>query len=173
MFYELGNQANIQCLLSQVDPLVLTNKIADFRKLNISRMDSVEIDEAISNVLCWNGVFSCYTNIKCYPAGTRFFRVKRLKGANIPNERFCTYSDFWETNAKYLTTYGRLNKPGESLLYHFQSFSVSAPEPLAWRPLCAHHTAYAHVHPERWAFFLRGSWRRPCTTFHHRGKSAR
>lgn len=117
MFYDLGNQANIQCLLSRVDPLVLTNKIADFRKLNISRMDSVEIDGAISNVLCWNGVFSCYTNIKRYPAGTRFFRVKKLKGATIPNERFCTYSDFWETNAKYLTTYGRLNKPGESLLY--------------------------------------------------------
>ena len=30
---------------------------------------------------------------------------------------------------------------------------------------------YAHVRPEWWAFFLRGSWRKPCTTFHHREMS--
>lgn len=96
-FYELKKQANIQNMLSQIDPLVLMQKIAKFRKLNISKMSCAEIDQAILEVLCWNGVFSCYTNIRKYPAGTKFFRVKRLKGTKIPNERFATYQDYWET----------------------------------------------------------------------------
>lgn len=117
MFYELKEQADIQSILRQIDPLVLMQKITNFRKLNISHMNNAEIDQAILEVLCWNGVFSCYTNMKMYPAGAKFFRVKRLKGTTIPNERFGMYQDYWETDPKYLTTYGRLNKPGESLLY--------------------------------------------------------
>lgn len=113
----LAKQVDIQSILSQIDPLILMQKIANFRKLNISRMSNAEIDQAILDVLCWNGVFVCYTNIRKYPVGTKFFRIKRLKGTAIPNERFGKYRDYWETDPKYLTTYGRLNKPGESLLY--------------------------------------------------------
>ena len=117
MFYELGEQPDIQSILKQIDPLALMQKIKKFRKLNIARMGNTEISQAILDVICWNGVFACYTNIKAYPAGTKFFRVKRLKGEEIPNERFSVYQDYWETDPKYLTAYGRLNKPGESLLY--------------------------------------------------------
>ena len=127
-FYELKKQANIQNMLSQIDPFVLMQKIAKFRKLNISKMSCAEIDQAILEVLCWNGVFSCYTNIRKYSAGTKFFRVKRLKGTKIPNERFATYQDYWETNPKYLTAYGRLNKPGESLLYTSRDLRCSIGE---------------------------------------------
>ena len=117
IFYELGGQADIQNILKQVDPLVLMEKISNFRKLNISRMNNEEIDKAILDVLCWNGMFSCFINMKMYPAGSTFFRVKRLEGTIIPNERFAVYQDYWETDPKHLTVYGRLNKPGESLLY--------------------------------------------------------
>ena len=117
MYYKVKEEADIQNTLKQIDPLVLMQKITNFRKMNISCMTNAEIDQAILNVLCWNGVFSCYTNIRKYPAETKFFRVKRLKGTVIPNERFGVYQDYWETDPKYLTKYGRLNKPGESLLY--------------------------------------------------------
>ena len=117
MFYGLKEPVDIQGVLKQVDPLVLMQKITKFRKLNIAHMSNEEINKAILDVLCWNGVFSCYTNMKMYPAKTKFFRVKRLKEMTIPNERFSLYQDYWETNPQYLTTYGRLNKPGESLLY--------------------------------------------------------
>lgn len=43
--------------------------------------------------------------------------MKRLKGSEVPNERFKEHQDFWETDPKHLKDYGRLNKPGESLLY--------------------------------------------------------
>ena len=117
MFYELKEQVDIQNILRKIDPLVLMQRITNFRKLNISHMNKEEINQALLEVLCWNGIFSCYINMKMYPAGTKFFRVKKLKGTTIPNERFCMYQDYWETDPKYLTTYGRLNKPGESLLY--------------------------------------------------------
>lgn len=113
----MDRPADIQSVLEQVDPLVLMNKITKFRSLNIQSMTDIEISNSILDVLFNNGVFSCYTNIKNYPAGTKFFRVKRLDGSTIPNARFKEYQDYWETNPQYLKTYGRLNKPGESLLY--------------------------------------------------------
>lgn len=115
--YEVDGTADIQSILKQIDPLILMKKITEFRRLNISAMNSTEIDKAILDVLCWNGMFCCYTNIKVYPAGTKFFRVKRWKGHTVPDERFHEYGDFWETDPKYLNEFGRLNKPGESLLY--------------------------------------------------------
>lgn len=115
--YEVDDKAYIQSILKQIDPLILMKKIAEFRRLNFSAMNSAEIDSAILDVLCWNGMFCCYTNIKVCPAGTKFFRVKRWKGHIVPDERFREYRDFWETDPKYLNKYGRLNKPGESLLY--------------------------------------------------------
>lgn len=115
--YEMTEQADIENILESVDPLILMQKISKFRKMNIKNMTDAEIFQAILDVLSNNGIFSCYTNMKMYPAGTKFFRVKKFKGSSFPNSRFIKGSDYWETDPKYLTTYGRLNKPGESLLY--------------------------------------------------------
>lgn len=70
----------------------------------------MEINQAILDVLCWDGYFTCYTNIKQYPIGTKFFRVKRLKGTKILDSRFGICDHYWETKPKYLKEYGRLNK---------------------------------------------------------------
>ena len=128
MSYEMKQEADIQCILKSVEPFELMKKISNFRKLNIQTMTDSQISKEILNVLCNNGIFSCYTNIKNYPAGTKFFRVKKFVGSNIPNERFKEYQDYWETNPAYLTTYGRLNKPGESLLYASADLSCSIGE---------------------------------------------
>lgn len=103
--------------LERIDTLDLIRKIKEFRKLNLFSMSEYEIGNAISSVLCWNGVFVCPVNIKSYKQGTKFFRVKKLNGSSFPNERFSKYHDYWETNPEYLTVYGRLNKPKEALLY--------------------------------------------------------
>lgn len=80
-------------------------------------MRYLEINQAILDVLCRDGYFACYTNIKQYPIGTKFFRVKRLKCTKIPDSGFRTYNDYWETKPEYLKEYGRLNKPRETLFY--------------------------------------------------------
>lgn len=108
---------DMQKALAQIDHISLLDKIAGFRRLDIANMSDAEISKAILDVLCWNGRFLYHTNIKKYPAGTRFFRVKKLDGSNIPNPRFRKYHDYWETPPEYINTYGRLNKPGEPLLY--------------------------------------------------------
>lgn len=117
LVYGSEQPADIQSVLKNTDPFILLKKIAKFRQMNIARMSDKEIEKAILDVLCWEGVFSCYTNIQKYSQGTKFFRVKKLDGSCIPNSRFQEYQDYWETNPKYLKNYGRLNKPGESLLY--------------------------------------------------------
>lgn len=128
LMYELPQEADIQEILKKIDPLVLMNRITAFRRLNIPQMSDEEINKAISEVLCWNGVFCCYTNIRTYPAGTKFFRVKKMVGTRIPNERFREYQDYWETNPQFLKEYGRLNKPSESLLYVSPDLNCSVDE---------------------------------------------
>ena len=114
---ENWNNPDVQDVLKEIDPLQLMDRITHFRKLNISRMTDQEILDAIINVLCVNNCFCCYSNLRVYPQGTKFFRVKRFKGHTLPDPRFRIYADYWETDPKYLTQYGRLNKPHESLLY--------------------------------------------------------
>ena len=79
IIYEISGSADIQKVLERIDPIKLIQKISNFRKLNIRDMNDQQISEAIFDVLCWDGYFACYTNMKTYPAGTSFFRVKKLK----------------------------------------------------------------------------------------------
>ena len=103
--------------LKDIDPLELMNKIRNFRKLNIKNMTYVEVSQAISDVLTFNGKFIYITNTQIYSKGTKFFRVRELKGSKIPNENLSFESDFWNAPESCITKYGRLNKPAESLLY--------------------------------------------------------
>lgn len=113
----VNKHSNIECVLKLVDPLELILKIKKFHSLNIKDMSDAELNKSIRDVLFNNGMFSCLQNIYEYPKDTLFFRVKKLKGSVIPNERFCKESDYWETPHCYIDNYGRLNKPYESLLY--------------------------------------------------------
>lgn len=103
--------------LKRVDPLDLMSKIRDFRRLDIKNMTYSKISKSIEDVLTFDGKFIYATNIQIYPKGTKFFRVRALKGSNIPNQNLSFETDFWNAPEKFITKYGRLNKPGESLLY--------------------------------------------------------
>lgn len=116
MNFENINLEQIEFLKS-INPLELMNKIRKFRKLDIKNMSYEDIAKAISQVIQFNGRFIYTTNIQQYPKNTKFFRVRELKGSKIPNENLLIESDFWNAPKKFITKYGRLNKPGESLLY--------------------------------------------------------
>jgi hypothetical protein len=100
-----------------INPLELMNKIRNFRKLDIKNMTYDEVAKAISDALTFNGHFVYLTNIQSYKKGTTFFRVRELDGSRIPNKNLSFESDFWNAPEGCITKYGRLNKPGESLLY--------------------------------------------------------
>lgn len=92
----------------------LIENIKKFRESNISTISYEELNEKVLNVF---GTFAYITNLSKYKKGTKFYRIKTLEGSNIPNSRFSKYSDYWETNPTYITKCGRINKPGESLIY--------------------------------------------------------
>lgn len=103
--------------LKSIDSVKLVEKIRKFRALNIKDMEMQEIEEALSEVLTWNGSFCYLTNMGTYSKGTPFFRIRKLKGSSIPNKNLAVYGDFWEPPKSCVKVGGRLNKKGESLLY--------------------------------------------------------
>ena len=104
-------------LFKNIDSRKFLEKIRRFRELNIQDMEEQELRAAIFEAISWNGKFSYITNIKTYPIGTFFFRIRRLNGKEIPNTNLDTYGDFWEPPEECVKKEGRLNKKGESLLY--------------------------------------------------------
>lgn len=108
---------NFEEFAGQIDPIELTDKIREFRKLNLKDMTDEEVSQAISHVLMHNNYFVYISNEGIYPKGTKFFRVRELDGSKIPNNNLRVESDFWNAPKQCITKYGRLNKPYESLLY--------------------------------------------------------
>lgn len=103
--------------LMSINELDLIQKIKNFRSLNFKFMSKKEISEAINKVLMYNNQFLYISQMSCYPSNTKFFRVRALDGTMVPNKNLRISSDFWSPPEKNVDKYGRLNKPGESLLY--------------------------------------------------------
>lgn len=103
-----------ELFLSNIDPIIVHDKIRYFRSLNIKNLSNSEISKEIADVLCVGGMFIYRPNIATYPSGTEFFRVRKL---SIHDNNFKKYSDFWEPPQNCVKNYGRLNKVGEALLY--------------------------------------------------------
>ncbi len=103
--------------LKNIDPLVVLDKIKQFRALNIREMTEQEIFSSIHDTLCYNGKFVYFTNNATYPEGTVFYRVRRLEGSKTPFSELERISGFWEPPTQFVTKRQRLNKVGESMLY--------------------------------------------------------
>ncbi|MGE1028664.1 hypothetical protein ACQGS5_03175 [Bacillus sp. GKis3/1] len=103
--------------LERINPLEVIEKISKFRSLNIAMMTPGAIDKAIYDVLTFEDQFIYLTNVGTYPKGTLFYRARKLNSLAIPNAELMYEPHFWNAPAEYIKTYGRLNKPGESLLY--------------------------------------------------------
>ncbi|MER2112504.1 MAG: hypothetical protein ABS960_07435 [Solibacillus isronensis] len=101
----------------KIDVLQLLEKIRKFRSLNIALMTLPAIREAIYDVLTHEGQFIYFTNMSVYKKGTLFYRARALDSSLIPNDNLMYENHFWNAPSQYIKTYGRLNKPKESLLY--------------------------------------------------------
>lgn len=103
--------------LEKINPLDLMEKISKFRRLNIEMMTPKEIIKEIYDVLTFEDRFIYFTNMSIYPQETLFFRARKLDSSEFPNAELMYESHFWNAPVEHIKTYGRLNKPGESLLY--------------------------------------------------------
>ena len=90
--------------------------------MDIKGLNDKELEERIDEVLRvkYNGgitISTILTEYSWFEIGTRFYRIRQLKNINMPNRDLKKVSAYWNPPQKYVKHYGRLNKPGESLLY--------------------------------------------------------
>ncbi|HHX0016758.1 TPA: hypothetical protein ACU3MP_000341 [Staphylococcus aureus] len=83
-------------------------------------MNNNDLNKEIFKTLCdGKKGFSYIVNLKHYPAGTNFFRVRELNVDKVDkiDQIMQNPQDFWNPPEKLVKKPGRLNKIGESLLY--------------------------------------------------------
>lgn len=116
------NGKTTESILRHADINSLREKILIFQNMDIQNMSDKELEEKIDEVLRvkLDGDITLSTNLleySLFSIGERFYRVRKLKDTNMPNSELKKVSAYWNPPQKYVKNYGRLNEPGESLLY--------------------------------------------------------
>lgn len=109
-------------LLAVADIDKLKENIHGFKKMDIMNMTDIELEKHIDDVLSIKlesgiRIVTTMFEYSIYNKGSRFYRVRKLDNADMPNRKLKKVSAYWNPPQKYVTNYGRLNKPKESLLY--------------------------------------------------------
>ncbi|MCI5586555.1 MAG: RES domain-containing protein [Lachnospiraceae bacterium] len=112
----------IQSVLRHADINKLKERIHIFQNMDIQSLSDKELEANIDEVLSvkLDGGITISTILSEYSLfgiGERFYRVRKLINTNMPNSELKNVSAYWNPPQKYVKHYGRLNKPGESLLY--------------------------------------------------------
>ncbi len=116
------NGKAIENILRYTDINSLKEKIHNFQNMDIQNLSNKELEDNIDEVLSvkLNGGMTTSITMSEYSLfgkGSRFYRVRKLKNSDMPNRELKKLSSYWNPPRKYVKHYGRLNKPGESLLY--------------------------------------------------------
>lgn len=112
----------MESILEHEDINKLKERIHAFQNMDIQSLSDKELKDKIDEVLSvkLDGGITISTNLTEYSLfsiGRRFYRVRKLKNTDMPNSDLRKLSSYWNPPKKYIKHYGRLNKPGESLLY--------------------------------------------------------
>lgn len=112
----------IENILEHMDINKLKEKVHVFQNIDIQSLSEKELENNIDEVLSFKldedaTVSITLAEYSLFNIGERFYRVRKLKNKNMPNSELKTVSAYWNPPKKYVKHYGRLNKPGESLLY--------------------------------------------------------
>lgn len=104
--------------LARVEAPVLAEKVRRFRRLNFRKLSYADIQREIGDVLCFNGQALLMPMMATYPAGSLFYRIRRLAPDDraFPLRGMTAEGDAWAPPAS-VTAMQRLNKAGEPLLY--------------------------------------------------------
>lgn len=110
----------IQSILRHADINKLKERIHIFQNMDIQNLSDKELEANIDEVLRVKLDVTLSTTMaeySLYGIGERFYRVRKLKNTDMPNSDLKNVSAYWNPPQKFVKHYGRLNKPGESLLY--------------------------------------------------------
>lgn len=112
----------MESIIKHIDISELKERIHTFQNLNVQSLSDKSLKENIDKVLRVKldrdtMISTILTEYSLFDIGTRFYRVRKLKNSYMPNRCLKNISAYWNPPQKYVKYYGRLNKPGESLLY--------------------------------------------------------
>lgn len=116
------NGKTIESILGQVDINKLKGRISIFQNMDFQSLSDKELKANIDEVLRVKldgdiTVSTTFSEYSLFSIGQRFYRVRKLKNTDMPNNDLKNISAYWNPPQKYIEYYGRLNKPKESLLY--------------------------------------------------------
>lgn len=109
-------------VLKRLDPVELQLKINRFKMLDFMVLSPKQIEDELNHVFDIEinpkskirGLNYLYKQLK---EGNWFFRVRKFKDMETLVMELDSENSCWNPPPKYVRTYGRLNKPQESLLY--------------------------------------------------------
>lgn len=129
-------EREVNYYFSQIDPQRILEREQRFERLDVSKLVPNEFykelmyvvslrshpDEASRDMLL--------TDTRKIPTGTHFWRGRKLDADDhyLPLRGMNKLSDVWEPPTKYVRSAGRLNKPGEPLLYTAYETPLSVPD---------------------------------------------
>jgi len=116
-----------QAFMKNVNVLELTNRIKQFRSLDLQKMNEKELYEQIQQVLLFDGQCSFFSNYCTIEFG-HLYRVRKI--SKLEQIEKSSEDDFWNPPPKFVEDYGRLNKPNESLLYTSRTRPIAAVQEL-------------------------------------------
>lgn len=116
------NAQVFQNILGHADINQIKEKIHIFQNTDIQSLSDKELEKRIDEVLRVKldgdvSVSTLLLEYSCFDVGERFYRVRKLINTDMPNRELKSLSAYWNPPRKCVKHYGRLNKPGESLLY--------------------------------------------------------
>lgn len=108
--------------LEMIDPFELQLKINRFKRRDFQFISEKEIKRELDDVLsvvCASEEKVAALNLryKILLDKNRLFRIRKFVDLNTLLEQMRLESSYWNPHPKYIKTYGRLNRPGKSLLY--------------------------------------------------------
>lgn len=112
----------IENILEYADINKLKEKIRVFQNIDVKTMSDKDLEKSIFEVLSIKAdgdvmLSTTLSEYSLFRIGRRFYRVRKLKNMDMPNSDLKNVAAYWNPPKKYVKHYGRLNKPGESLLY--------------------------------------------------------
>jgi len=102
--------------LFKVDVHKLLDKIENFKRLNIKKMNEKQIRKEIMEVLLFDDKSVLQQRTSKFETGKVIYRIRKLKNCDIPNLEMKAVQDAWNPPDKFVRRQ-RLNKSYESLLY--------------------------------------------------------
>ncbi|WP_203641577.1 hypothetical protein [Levilactobacillus andaensis] len=106
----------------------LQHQIQHFQEMDKKQMSQQELLKAIMEAMTINGQYELPEKIVRYGPNINLYRARKLQSSNMNTLLKWTEQDYWEVPSEFVSNFGRLNEPHESIFYASLDFSQTLNE---------------------------------------------